>query len=160
MKRPRVVCVNCRNWNGTTFCDVLHPTDAVALQTFLCFWCVSMHLLSSSDRNVIVPVAFHSCATAVLLTPPKYPSIRFPFIFSVAEAFQRKRLFPTGGSERYELHCWFKLKTFMQFPSLLSSFYSQNFTIHCMQVFARKLVARSKISADILSAWKRWRGDE
>ena len=39
----------------------------------------------------------------------------------------------------------------MQFPILLSSFYSQNITIHCMQVFLRKLVAGSKISRDIFA---------
>ena len=110
-----------------------------------------MLLLSSSDRNVIVHVAFHSCATAVLLTSPKYPSIKCPCNFSLEEAFQRKRLLPTGGSEHYGLHCPFKLETVMQFPSLLSSFYSQNFTILCMQVFTRKLVAGSKISGTIFA---------
>ena len=110
-----------------------------------------MLLLSSSDRNLIVAVALHSCATAVLLTSPKYPSIRCPCNFSVAEAFQGKRLLPTGCSEHYELDCRFKLKTVMQFPSLLSRFYSESFTIHCMQVFTRKLVAGSKISGDIFA---------
>ena len=92
-----------------------------------------------------------ACAPAVLLTSPRYPSIRCPCIFSIYRSLPTKTPFPTGGSEHYELDCRFKLKTVMQFPFLLSSFYSQNFTVHCRQVFTRKLVAGSKISGYVFA---------
>ena len=110
-----------------------------------------MLLLSSSDRNVIVPVAFRSCATALLLTSQNIRPSDARIISLWQKPSNENAFFPRGGSEHYELDCRFKLKNVTQFHFLLSSFNSQNFTIHCMQVFTRKLVAGYKISGDIFA---------